>query len=161
MTFPTQPEPVVLRPHEGEYVVIGGNTRCTFKVRGHDTGNHFGLFEFEMDAGAMGARPHTHGKLTEIFYVLDGEVLLLAGQQRVAGTRGTLLLVPPTTVHGFANTGMVPATVLIMFCPADSRERYFQGLADLTKDGRQPAREELVSLMRRFDQTPVEGNRFP
>jgi quercetin dioxygenase-like cupin family protein len=161
MTFPGHAAPVVLHPGEGEYVVIGGNTRCTFKVTGHDTENHFGLFEFEMDPGAMGARPHTHQHLTEIFYVLEGEVQLLAGEERVVGTRGTLLRVPPTAVHGFANAGSSPATVLIMFCPADRREEYFEGLAELTKDARQPTREELVSLMHRFDQEPVEQVEFP
>ena len=161
MTFPGHGEPVVLHAHEGEYVVIGGNTRCTFKVTGRDTDKHFGLFELEMDPGALGARPHTHSRLTEIFYVVDGEVELLAGRKRVTGRRGTLLLVPPNSVHGFANTGRLPATLLIMFCPADRREEYFAGLAELTKDGRQPGREEMVSLMKRFDQEMVDEVAFP
>ncbi len=161
MTLPSHADPMVLHPGAGEYVVIGGNTRCTFKVTGRDTSNHFGLFEFEMEPGAIGARPHTHHHLTEIFYVVEGEVQLLAGEDRVAGTRGTLLVVPPTAVHGFANTGIAPATLLIMFCPADTREKYFAGLAELTKDGRQPTRSELVALMRRFDQEPVDKVEFP
>ncbi len=161
MTFPAHADAVVLRPGEGECVVIGGDTRCTFKVTGRDTDNHFGLFELEMDPGAIGARPHVHRHLTEIFYVVEGEVQLLAGEERVAGTSGALLLVPPNAVHGFANTGSSPAKLLIMFCPADTRERYFAGLAELTKDGRQPSREELVSLMRRFDQEPVDEVEFP
>jgi quercetin dioxygenase-like cupin family protein len=161
MTFPSHADPVLLRPHEGEYVVIGGNTRCTFKVTGRDTDNHFGLFEFEMEPGAIGARPHVHHHLTEIFYVVDGEVQLLAGDKRVAGSRGTLLMVPPAAVHGFANTGGCSATLLILFCPADTRERYFSGLAELTKGGRQPDRDELVALMRRFDQEPVDNIPFP
>jgi hypothetical protein len=69
--------------------------------------------------------------------------------------------VPPDAVHGFANTGSKPATLLIMFCPANTRERYFEGLAELTKDGRQPTRDELVSLMHQFDQEPVEQVQFP
>ena len=161
MTFPAHADPIVLHPHEGEYVVIGGDTRCTFKVTGRNTDNHFGLFEFEMDPGAMGARPHTHSHFTEIFYIVDGEVQLLAGDQRVAGACGTLVLVPPNVVHGFANTGRTSATLLIMFCPADQREQYFAGLAELTKDGRKPSHEELVALMRRFDQEPVDEVEFP
>lgn len=161
MTFPGHPAPIVLHPHEGEYVVIGSATRCTFKVTGRDTDNHFGLFEVEMEPGAIGARPHMHRHLTEIFYVVDGKVELLAGDERVAGARGTLLLVPPTAVHGFANTGTARATLLIMFCPADARERYFAGLAELTKDGRRPSRDELVELMHRFDQEPVDEIEFP
>jgi quercetin dioxygenase-like cupin family protein len=161
MTLPSNAEPIILRPGEGEYVVIGGNSRCTFKVTGRDTSNHFGLFEFEMEPEAVGARPHTHQHLTEIFYVIDGEVQLLAGHERVNGTKGTLLLVPPATIHGFSNSGNTRAILLIMFCPADSREKYFEGLAELTKDGRRPTRDELVSLMHRFDQQPVEGIEFP
>jgi quercetin dioxygenase-like cupin family protein len=161
MTLPAHSDPLVLRPGEGEYVVIGGKSRCTFKVTGRNTQNQFGLFEFQMEPGATGARPHIHRHLTEIFYVVDGEVQLLAGKERVAGTRGTLLLVPPNAVHGFANTASTSATLLIMFCPADTREQYFAGLAELTKDGRQPSRDELVALMRRFDQEPVEQIEFP
>ncbi len=161
MTYPDHADPKVLGPGEGEYVVIGGNTRCTFKVTGKDTDNHFGLFEFEMAAGAMGARPHTHHHLTEFFYVVDGEIELLAGDERVRASAGTLLVVPPDAVHGFANMAAAPATLLILFCPADRREDYFAGLAALTKDGRQPSRDELVALMRRFDQEPVDGIEFP
>ncbi len=51
MTFPAHTDPILLRPGEGEYAIIGGNSRCTFKVTGRDTANHFGLFEFEMEAG--------------------------------------------------------------------------------------------------------------
>ena len=43
-----------------------------------------------------------------------------------------------------------------MFCPADSREQYFIGLAELKKNGRQPTREELLELMERFDQYPAD-----
>ncbi|MGL5871815.1 MAG: hypothetical protein ACRC2R_05500 [Xenococcaceae cyanobacterium] len=42
-----------------------------------------------------------------------------------------------------------------MFCSADEREKYFEGLAELTKNGRQPHQEELLELMQKFDQYPV------
>ena len=116
------------------------DTRCAFQVTGRAIRTiALGLFKLEMDPGAIGARPHVHRHLTEIFYVVEGENQLLAGEERVAGTSGALLLVPPNAVHGFANTGSSPAKLLIMFCPADTRERYFAGLAELTKDGRQPS----------------------
>ncbi|BBD68996.1 cupin 2 barrel domain-containing protein [Nostoc commune NIES-4072] len=43
-----------------------------------------------------------------------------------------------------------------MFCPAGEREKYFEGLAELLKDGQTPDRDALVELMRQFDQEPVE-----
>jgi hypothetical protein len=46
--------------------------------------------------------------------------------------------------------------LLIMFSPADSREQYFEGLAELTKGGRKPDPKALLELMRMHDQEPAE-----
>jgi len=45
--------------------------------------------------------------------------------------------------------------LLIMFCPADSREKYFEGLAELTKGGKPPDQRALLELMRKYDTEPV------
>ncbi|MBD2101031.1 cupin domain-containing protein [Leptolyngbya sp. FACHB-261] len=146
--------PIILQPGEGRSVKIQTST-CTFKATGEDTQGHFGLFEFVMEPGAIGARPHIHKQLTEMFYVVEGEVDLMLGQDQVTASPGAFMIVPENTPHGFSNRGSQPATLLIMFCPADHREQYFEGLADLTREGRQPSREELFDLMQRFDQYPV------
>ena len=62
---------------------------------------------------------------------------------------------PENTPHGFTNIGNGQAMLLIMFCPADSREGYFKGMADLTKNGREPTKDELIALMEQYDQYPV------
>lgn len=146
--------PLILQPGEGQSVQIGTST-CTFKATGKETNGHFGLFEFVMEPGANGASPHIHKELTETFYVVEGEVELLLGDRRIVAEPKTFILVPENTPHGFSNAGQTPATLLILFCPADSREQYFEGLAELTKDGRQPSQEELLDLMQRFDQYSV------
>jgi quercetin dioxygenase-like cupin family protein len=143
--------PLILQPGEGESVKIKTST-CTFKATGKDTKGQFGLFEFVMEPGTEGASPHLHKQLTEMFYVVEGEVELLLNQRKVIAPPGTYMLVPENTPHGFSNPGNKRSILLIMFCPADSREKYFQGLAELTKDGRQPSKEELIELMHRFDQ---------
>lgn len=160
MSFPTDSETVVVHRGEGASVTAGGS-RCIFKLTGRDTNDRFGLFELTMAPRAMGATPHTHHELIEIFYVLEGQVEFLTGDQRVIGRPGTLVSVPPEIVHAFANTSHVTATMLLMFCPADAREKYFEGLAELTKDGREPEHHEIVALMRRFNSEPVEGISFP
>jgi quercetin dioxygenase-like cupin family protein len=43
---------------------------------------------------------------------------------------GKFVVVPENTPHAFSNPGAPRTTVLIMFCPADSREQYFEGLAE-------------------------------
>lgn len=146
--------PLILQPGEGRSVQIRTST-CTFKVTGKDTNGHFGLFEFVMEPGTSGASPHIHKHLTEIFYVVDGNVELVLNQERIMAAPGALMLVPENTPHGFSNPGTTRSTLLILFCPADSREQYFEGLAALTKDGRQPSQEELLDLMQQFDQYPV------
>jgi quercetin dioxygenase-like cupin family protein len=156
MTLPEGYHAKVLRPGEGRYVVIGDRARCTFKIVGAETGGQFGLFEYVMEPKAQGAAPHVHHQLTEIFYVAEGEVELILGRERHLAPRGSLMLVPPEMVHGFSNASAERSTLLIMFCPAGERERYFEGMAELTRDGRVPSRTELLELMRRFDQEPVE-----
>jgi quercetin dioxygenase-like cupin family protein len=156
MTLPAPKDPKILHQGEGRYVTIGEKAKCTFKILGEETEGHFGLFEFAMEPGAGGAKPHIHRKLTEIFYVVEGEVELIAGEERTIGKPGSLLLVPPGQVHGFSNSATMHSTLLILFCPADRREGYFEGLAELTKDGRHPSREELLELMHRYDQEPVD-----
>ena len=146
--------PVILQPMEGPSVQIRTST-CTFKVTGKDTHGHFGLFEFVMEPGGEGASPHIHKELTEMFYVVEGEVELILDQRRVTAKPGAFMLVPENTRHCFSNPGQVRSTLLIMFCPADSREQYFEGLAELTKNGRQPSQKELLELMQRFDQYPA------
>ena len=156
MTFPVPSHPKVLAPGDGEYVVLGGNAKCTFKITGEDTRGQLGLFEFEMAEDGVGASPHIHHELTEIFYVLEGSVELRAGNVTTIGTPGATLVVPPSTPHAFKNVTGGPAKVLILFCPAQEREKYFTGMAELTKDGRSPTKEELLTLMRAHDQEPVE-----
>lgn len=146
--------PLILHPGEGRSVQIR-SSRCTFKLTGQETRGHFGLFEFDMPPGVSGASPHIHKQLTEIFYVVQGEVELVLDQEQITAVPGTMMRVPENTPHGFSNPGSEPAKLLILFCPADSREGYFEGLAELTKEGRHPSQEELLDLMRRFDQYPV------
>ncbi len=154
MTLPEPGTPIVLEPGEGRSVAIGPN-RCTFKVLGKDTAGHFGLFEYTMAAGSAGPRPHVHHEMVEIFYVAEGEVQLEIGERTVLGHRGTVALVPRESLHAFSNPGPRSAVLLIMFCPADSREGYFEGLAELTAGGRRPDPQALLDLMRRYDQEPI------
>ncbi len=146
--------PIILHPGEGQSVTIGTNN-CTFKLTGKDTHGHFGLFEYTLEPETEGPSPHIHKQMTEIFYVVEGELELVLGQQKITAVSGSLMSVPENTPHGFSNRSAKRAKFLIMFCPADSREQYFIGLAELKKDGRQPSQEELLELMQKFDQYPA------
>ena len=155
-TDSTSNPPKVLLTGEGKSVAIGSGARCTFKVVGKETHGHFGLFEYEMEPGTAGPKPHIHLEMEEIFYVAEGEIELLVNDEKITGRVGTLALVPRGSVHAFSNPDKERSTLLIMFSPADSREQYFEGLAELIKGGRKPDPKALLELMRRHDQEPVK-----
>ncbi|GAB1540252.1 cupin domain-containing protein [Scytonema sp. NUACC21] len=153
MTLPIKE--IVLAPGEGDRLTIG-NSEVTFKAVGSDTDGHVGIFENLIQPGGTAPGPHIHRHIEEMFYVLEGEVEILVGERKVQGQPGAFVLVPRGTPHAFANLGTTPAKLLIMFSPGGEREKYFQGLAELIKDGQKPKKEDLLDLMRRFDQEPVE-----
>ncbi len=153
MTLPIQE--IVLAPGEGNHLTVG-NSEVTFKAVGSDTHGHLGVFENLIQPGGTAPGPHIHRHMEEMFYVLEGEVEILVGHQKVQGQPGAFVLVPRGTPHAFANRGTKPAKLLIMFTPAGEREKYFEGLAELMKNGQKPDKEALLELMRQFDQEPVE-----
>lgn len=153
MTLPIQE--IVLAPGEGNQLTVG-NSEVTFKAVGSDTHGHLGVFENLIQPGGTAPGPHIHRHMEEMFYVLEGEVEILVGHQKVQGQPGAFVLVPRGTPHAFANRGTKPAKLLIMFTPAGEREKYFEGLAELMKNGQKPDKEALLELMRQFDQEPVE-----
>jgi quercetin dioxygenase-like cupin family protein len=51
------------------------------------------------------APPHVHHGSDEAFYVLDGELEVLEGEERRVLAAGELAFIPAGTVHTFANRG--------------------------------------------------------
>lgn len=146
--------PIISQPGESDAVQLGQNV-CVFKVKGEHTDDQFGLFELTMQPGSGGPSPHIHKQMTEIFYVVEGKVELTLDEKKSIAQPGAVMVVPKNVPHAFANPGKVQSKLLIMFCPAKSREKYFEGLAELTKDGRKASEQEMLDLMHRFDQYRV------
>ena len=63
--------------------------------------------------------------------------------------------------YGFAHITVVPAGASLVYIAGQSGEdeygHHCEGIAELTKGGRQPSREELLELMQWFDQYPAIG----
>jgi mannose-6-phosphate isomerase-like protein (cupin superfamily)/MFS family permease len=144
--------PFFLAPRAGRTVRIRDTKATTFKISGAETNGRFQLFEHRMAPGASGAAPHFHTAMIEMFYVARGEVEFVVGEDRFRAGEGSFVYVPEHTVHGFNSVGREEAVLLIMFCPGNGREGYFEALESMTQGGRSPSREELVELMARYDQ---------
>jgi quercetin dioxygenase-like cupin family protein len=99
--------------------------------------------------GADGADPHRHTRSSEMFYVLDGSVQILAGTEVVTMQQGDLAVVPPHLPHAFAATAGSGADLLIMITPGVERFGYFRLLARLYQG--QATRDDLLAAQDPYD----------
>jgi oxalate decarboxylase/phosphoglucose isomerase-like protein (cupin superfamily) len=113
---------------------------------------------------------HVHSAAEELFYVLDGELDLLAfdpvtrtatdwsGWQSASGQRvlragaGALMYVPARCPHAFANRGQVAARMLFLVTPA-GHEHYLAELGQViaAQGGQAPAPESIAAVRARHD----------
>ncbi len=63
-----------------------------------------------------GPPPHRHTQ-REMFYILDGEITFLVGEQQITAGAGSFVDVPPNTVHSF-RVDTPTARVLNSYTPA-------------------------------------------
>ena len=134
-----------------------GKMKVTYKITSDQTDDALGLYEVTLQPGIIGASPHLHRRLTEIFQVIEGSLVVLLGKRNVSIGPGDLVRVPPGTVHAFANCGAAPVVFLLIFTPALRREGFFEKLAALAPTGRLENREALLEIFSRFDQDIAEG----
>ena len=78
----------------------------------------FNLSIIEIAAGRKGPDAHAHDDEDDAFYVLEGEITFLLGEDEIAGPAGTFVLVPPGVEHTFANRTSEPARILNIHAPA-------------------------------------------
>ncbi len=130
-------------------------TAMRYVATGSLTRRDYGLFEYQLTAGSHGARPHYHPDFSESFYILDGELNILDGQDWVTAGVGDLVYVPRNSIHGFNNAGALDTRFLILFTPGAPREEYFSGLAELRAGGRVPSTAEIDDFARRHGQINI------
>ncbi|MFD4640952.1 cupin domain-containing protein [Lentzea sp. NPDC058436] len=128
---------------------VGFSTPTTrFVAPGSVTNGEFGLFEWRMEARRPGPRPHFHRTFSESFYVLEGEITLLDGDEWTRAGEGDFLYVPVDRPHAFRNDSDAPARMLILFSPGIARENFFLEVGD----AKNLSPDELVAFYERHDQ---------
>jgi mannose-6-phosphate isomerase-like protein (cupin superfamily) len=154
---------LLLRPGGGTAIPGSG---MTLKA-GAGQSPTWSVFEAQVGPGFdVGA--HRHRAAEEVFYVLDGELDLLAFEPRVragAGWRdwesadggrvlrggpGSFMYVPAGCPHAFANPGIVPARMLFLVTPP-GHELYLTELAELLTSGGPPDQGAIAQLRARHD----------
>jgi len=78
----------------------------------------FNVSVITMAPGAHGPEAHVHADEDDAFYILDGELTFMLGQDEVKARAGTFLLIPPGVEHGFRNDTEQPVRILNVHAPA-------------------------------------------
>jgi len=113
--------PIVIAPGDGHRV---GNVE--FLARTADTPRFTcGIVEI---AGGRELESHVHAAEDDAFYILEGEMTFIFGDEAVSAPPGTFVLVPPGVEHGFRNDGELPVRMLNIHAPAGFDRRI--GLRD-------------------------------
>ncbi|MEV3970775.1 cupin domain-containing protein [Streptomyces sp. NPDC050698] len=139
----------------------------TFKVTGAHS-RTASTFEVVVPPGFdVGA--HVHTRSEELFYVLEGELDVLAFEPRVRtpdhwqrwesrsggrvvrATPGTVIAVPPGCPHAFANPTDEPAKMFFQASPPPDHERYFEELLEILGGGGPPDHAAIEELRARYD----------
>jgi mannose-6-phosphate isomerase-like protein (cupin superfamily) len=113
---------VVVAPGEGHRV---GNVE--FLARSQDT-PRFNLALITIGPNRGGPPPHSHSSEDDSFYIVEGELTLLLGDDELVAGPGTFVFVPPEVTHTFANRGDTPVRMLNIHAPAGFDRRI--GLPD-------------------------------
>ncbi|MFC7303715.1 cupin domain-containing protein [Streptomyces monticola] len=177
MTALTPPQGLLIPPGHGRSLRTPAQ-EVTFKV----TGAHSRMassFEVTVPPGFdVGA--HVHTRSEELFYVLEGELDVLAfeprvrtsdnwrrwqsrsGQSVTRATPGTVIAVPPGCPHAFANPTAAPARMFFLASPPPDHERYFEELLELLDGTAEPDAAAIAELRVRYDTeqlTPLRHHR--
>ena len=139
----------------------------TLKV-GDESSQYWSMFEVVGIPPGFDVGAHLHRNAEELFYVLEGELDLLAFEPRVrtpadwqhwlsrSGGRvaragpGSVMFVPRGCPHAFANPGPGPASMIFLVSPP-GHEHYQKELAELVATATGPLDAAIAELRARHD----------
>ena len=108
---------VILGPGEGRAYPMG-RIAAVFKADGVETGAQYSISEWWLEPHTTGPGPHSHPE-DDIFFVIEGTMSILVGNEWTHAPRGSFLLIPGGVTHDFENRGDAKAGVLNFSIPGD------------------------------------------
>jgi quercetin dioxygenase-like cupin family protein len=139
-------EPILVPPGGGEKLNIAGSP-IFHKVKSRDTNGVFSVMEFVTPPG-KGVALHVHEREDELVYLLEGEIEVTLGDQKMKAVPGVMALLPRGIPHGFTNVGNKPSRLLDTILPGQF-DNYFVELAGLFTRG-EPSQEQNDALSRKY-----------
>jgi mannose-6-phosphate isomerase-like protein (cupin superfamily) len=140
-------EPTVFAEAEGEIYDAGA---LRLRVLAQSPDQPIAVTDNTVPSGFPGPVRHRHATMTEMFYVLEGDLAFdLAGEQRTLGPV-YFLLVPTGVVHTFANPGSAPVRFLEILQPAGN-EQFFKEAVQRMAAGHSWSPSEMAEIACRYD----------
>lgn len=102
--------PLILGPGEGREYDLGP-VISVFKADGAVTNRTYSVSEWWVDPHTEGAYPHQHEE-DDLFFVIEGVMSFFVKDSWFDAPRGSFILVPGGTLHGFQNRSELKAAVL-------------------------------------------------
>ena len=131
----------------------------TVLATAEQTGGSYSLME-QLCPKRSGPPPHTHEQ-DEVFYILEGEITLIAGPQRFTAKAGSLVYIPAQSVHTF-RVETETARLLNWYLPGGFERTLTEFATPATLRTLPPVHmedrgtpEQLSALFQRIGMTPV------
>ena len=139
-------QPILSAPGESPALRIGESSLIR-RIQSCQTGGAFSVVEFISPPGT-GVGTHVHEREDELVYLLQGQVEVTLGNQRMTVPAGACALLPRGIPHGYVNTGTTPSRLLAVLLPGDL-DGFFVGLNEELASERDHA-AGIAALCERF-----------
>lgn len=122
------PTGYALKRDEGRAIWFLGGL-LTWKATGRNTAGQYELIE-QMGAHGFAAPVHSHEQ-AQGFYVVEGELTFILGDETVQAPAGSFVYVPSNTKHGFVVES--PEARFLVFITPAGEEAFFEELGEPAK----------------------------
>lgn len=120
-----------LHPRPRRYEALG--ILITFHAFPGEVSDKYCIVECVVPPG-LGAPPNHHAGETETFFVMEGELEFMIGEEAIRAGAGQSVRIPDGAVHAFTAKGPSPARVMIVNAPGRMHEGFFTELGEPVDD---------------------------
>ena len=146
---------------EGEAFWLLGD-HYTFKISSEETMGSLAVIE-HTSFPQNGPPPHIHHREDESFYILEGMVSVLLGDQSLEAHMGDFIHIQKGTLHTYKNIGAKPSRMLVILTPGGF-ENFWRELGEPARQNSTPPRppegiiERLIALAPKYHlEIPAPG----
>jgi quercetin dioxygenase-like cupin family protein len=137
----------------------GPGDRYTFLVTGAESGGAYFAMEAWVPPGG-GPPPHIHTREDETFYLLEGSMEFLLGEDRIMAGPGDFVNIPRGMVHCFRNTSDETSRMILTFTPAGI-EGFFEETLDSAPSDSEDVPDNVEEVAARYaEAAPRYGMTF-